>query len=211
VTPIILPAGGTTSTHTFSALRQELADRGFSYLTDARLNWLINAAYTELNEMELWPWRDTTATGAAPLTIADLGVVGSVVDTQALHTLVPIDRRQLLNDAPDLTTTGSPMFFYVTNGVVNTYPVGGTLSVRYFAATLPLSGDSDLPVIPDRFIPTIVDIAVRRGYLDDENFEVIQGLQVEIDRQLELMREVFLWNIAGRPPVIADIAGSGDW
>lgn len=204
--PIIIPPPP------LATLRQELSDRGFAYLTTARLNWLINAAHTELNEFELWPWRYTTASGPAGLYISDLGVISSVVDTDARHALVPRTARDLLNEVTDLSTPGSPVFFYPSaSTIVNTYPVGGTLSVRYYAATPPLIQDADLPVIPARFIPTIIDIAVRRGYLDDENFPSVQGLQAEIDRQIELMREVFLWDTAGRPPVVADIAGSGDW
>jgi hypothetical protein len=93
--------------------------------------------------MYLWPYRLTTASGAAPLTITDLGVIEEVVDTaQSSLPLHFVSRRNLLDAYSILTTTGSPQWFYVDNGVVRTYPVGGTLSVPVLQADTGFDGGS---------------------------------------------------------------------
>jgi hypothetical protein len=71
------------------------------------------------------------------LTINDLGTIEEVANS-AVSGSPPLDyadRRTLRDYYGDITITGSPSFFFIDNGVVRTYPVGGTLAVRYYKRT----------------------------------------------------------------------------
>jgi hypothetical protein len=65
----------------FSALKQELSDRGYDDLSDTRLGNFINQGRAELDLMYNWPYRLATASGASPLTITDLGTIEEVANT----------------------------------------------------------------------------------------------------------------------------------
>lgn len=176
----------------FSTLKTELADRGFNHLSDTRRGQFINWAYAELNGIERWPYLVATASGAAPLTINDLGEIDTVTDTaNGSVSLAPADRFNLVNEYRDLTTTGTPSSYFIDNGVVRTYPVGGTLSVRYFKVAADLTG-TDTPLAPSRFHEIIVDLAARRAYQDSDNFEAAQAIQAEADRKIALMTDQLL-------------------
>jgi hypothetical protein len=71
----------------FSALKQELSDRGFSMMSDTRLGYIINRAAQQLDMSYLWPYREAGVTGTAPVTISDLGRVQAVLDTTNKHVL----------------------------------------------------------------------------------------------------------------------------
>jgi hypothetical protein len=148
---------------TFATLQTELSDRGWSRLSATRLGYFINQGRADLDNLYLWPYRLTTASGSAPLTITDLGVIEEVVDTaQSSLPLHFVSRRNLLDAYGILTTTGSPQWFYVDNGVVRTYPVGGTLSVRYYKRTPDLTG-VQVPLAPADYHLLIVDLAEQRA------------------------------------------------
>lgn len=175
----------------FATLQTELSDRGFAYLSAARLGQYINVAYHELCDLEEWPFLETTASGAAPLTISDLRTVLSVYDSAGNINLTARERRALVDDYRDLTTTGSPRFFYVDGSALSTYPVGGTLAVRYIKVPVDLTG-TDIPLVPSRFHYVIVDIAARRAYIDSDAFDKAQGVQAEVDRMVAVMRDSLL-------------------
>jgi hypothetical protein len=173
----------------FTALKNELEARGFDYLSDLRLGYFVNAGRHELDMMEQWPYRLATASGAAPLTVTDLGTIEEVRDTDnAAATLEWIERRSVGANSTDLTQTGTPSWFYLDNGVIRTYPVGGTLEVRYYLRPPDLSGSTDLPLAPSQYHLLIVDIAARWAYKDSDNFQAAQALTPEIDRQVQAMR-----------------------
>lgn len=197
----------------FSDLKTELSDRGFAYLSDARLGRYVNQARTEIDEMELWPYRQATATGVAPLTISDLSSIESVWDSGGNRNLTIRDRRDLVDTYRDLTVTGTARWVYVEGStVVRTYPVGGTLTVRYYKSTPDLSAAGDLPLLPTRYAYVIVDAAVRRAYQDDDNAAMAQAVQAEVDRALELMRSSLLNTETQDPSFMRVTAGSGgDW
>src|SRR4051812_4753715 len=119
------------ATETLLTVRTEVLARGFEQLTPTRANRLINDAYAWLVNKALWPFRDTTVTQAPPITINDLGLIGSVTDTaNGNRPLTPLDRRTLLERYGDITTAGTPCYFYVEGkSVVKAFPTGGTLAV----------------------------------------------------------------------------------
>lgn len=172
-------------------MKTELGDRGFSYLTDARLGQYINWARGELDDLALWPYRSTTQSGSAPLTVTDIGTIESVYESVVKKVLRPADRRDLLQFYADLALTGTPDFYYIDNGVVKTFPVGGTIDVRHYKIPPDLTG-TDVPLAPTRFHQVIVDIATRMAYRDSDNHAAAEALQGQIDRDVWRMMESLL-------------------
>lgn len=173
------------------ALRTEFQARGFGYLSSSRSNAYLNSAYLlDICEVEDWPFLEASTSGEAPLTVSDLRSVESVIDTTQLTKLKPIDRRQLtdLYDV-DLTTAGSPAFYYLSGEtVVSVYPTAtDTISVRYWKAPAELSG-TDTPVIPTRFHSLIIDFAVARAYEDSDDYELAQNARENALTRLQEMR-----------------------
>jgi hypothetical protein len=180
----------------FSELKTELSDRGFSYLSDTRLGRYINNARAELDDTDLWPYREEFTTGAAPLSISDLGTIEAVLDERD-QPLIPGEYRDLVSVFGDISTAGTPTHYYIANPSgtlqVATYPTSSeTIQVQYWEVTPDLSLSSDTPLAPTRFHKLIVDMAVRECYRDADNHEAAEALQVQIDRDLWRMREALL-------------------
>lgn len=204
------------ATTTFTQLQTEFFARGFDYMNDAgvqltRAKAWINQAYTELCEEDLWPFLLTTASGAAPLAVADIRTILSVQDTaNASSPLLPVDEDELTDDFFPLTTTGTPLYFYVDNVTVRTYPVGGTLSVRYYKVPALLSAGTDVAVVDDRFANLIVDGAVRRAANDNDNPAGAQLAEAERQKGIDLMRRSLMFRDGMRQYQRLTFA-SGDW
>ena len=116
-------------------LRTELYARGFDYLSSTRANYFINRAYSELCEEEDWPFLEATTSGTAPVSITDLRTIETVIDTTATRRLQPLDRRHILEDDYQLSTTGSPSCYYLTScNTLAVYPANttDTISERYW-------------------------------------------------------------------------------
>lgn len=201
----------------FAELQTEVYARGLDYLNQdaagqVRVKRWINQAYLELCGLERWPFLAATETGAAPLTISDLGTVESVRNSSENSVaLAWRDRRDLTTSYSDLTTTGSPRWFYIDNGVIRTWPVGGSLTVLYWKVPAELEDDDDEPAIPARFQDLIVDGAVIRAYKDSDNFDFVQNLRAEWERGVETMRQALLDQQDDSSSLIQVRAGSEDW
>jgi hypothetical protein len=194
----------------FSALKQELSDRGFDELSDTRLGQFINQGRAELDNLYSWPYRLTSASGASPLTINDLGTIEEVANS-AVSGSPPLDyadRRTLRDYYGDITITGTPSFFYIDNGVVRTYPVGGTLAVRYYKRPPLLTAAGDTPLAPVDYHLLYVDFAARWAAKDGMQPD---GLSADILRQVQIMvADLFGQQLVGSDlaPVTGD---SCDW
>jgi hypothetical protein len=166
----------------FTALKQELADRGFARLTPARQGFYVNEGRQRLDNAYLWPYRLASASGASPLTITDLGVIEEVANSAASGSppLDYADRRSLRDAYGDITTTGTPGFFYVDNGVVRTYPVGGTLAVRYYKRTPVLSAGADTPLAPVDYHMLYVDYAEAEAHAGKTDWQGAAALAQRI-------------------------------
>lgn len=189
----------------FAELRAELAARGFDYLGDDRLALYINRAYFELTDADLWPTRLTRSDpGPAPMELFVSGtniIVLSVTDETTGSRLKPTDIHSLLSSGVDIDQTGTPIYYYTLKSAlstadedVHTWPVtGGDITVWYYhgAVALPTDG-SDPSLIPPQYHLLIVDIAVRMAYRDADNHEAAEALQVQIERDLLLMRRNLL-------------------
>lgn len=194
-------------------MKSTLAGRGFSRLSATDQGTLINEGRQRLDNVFKWPYRLTTASGASPLTITDLGSIEEVVDTNqpALSGLVYADRRSLKDSFGDLTVAGAPRYFYIDNGVVRTYPVGGTLSVRYFKRTPQLVSSGDTPLSPVDYHILIVDMAEQEAHANKTDWQGGEALQLRIQRKLTAMvNDLFGQQIVGSDSAPVSYASS-DW
>jgi hypothetical protein len=178
------------------AARADLQARGYSRFTAARLNAWLNTAKNRFEDYPVdWPWLWAAASSTAPVTIADLRRVKTVVDST---TRVPLDQRRA-EDVQDFTYTdlalaGQPSFWYLTSETaLTTFPVGGvTIGVRYIKFSPELSGDSDTPLIPVRYHQTWVDLAevdvLRYGVKDRDSAGAMES---EVFRRLEEIASVY--------------------
>lgn len=200
----------------FSQLRAELLARGFDYLaTGDRDAHYINIAYLELCGLYLWPFLEESATGTAPLAISDLGTIEAVIDEDLQRELLPVEYRDLLAEYGDLSTSGTPEFYYVANPSgtlqVATFPVStNTIGVQFYEVPAELTG-TDTPVVPARYHDLIVDLAVTKAYRDSDNHGAAEALQAHVDRRvLQMVNSLFTQQVQG--PDFQQVRGaSSDW
>lgn len=183
---------------TYLELRTELSARGYSHLSTLRLGYLINRARARLDGMYLWPYREDSAQGAAPLSVPTLGIVEAVTNETRGYVLEEMGYADVLEFGDtSLTGSGYPAFWYRSTPagapVVNTYPSGtDTIGVQFWKVCVDLSGDSDTPQAPSRFHLLIVDIAQQQAERERGNFDASQSLQPDIDRQVSEMVDQLL-------------------
>ena len=189
----------------------EMQARGFDYLDSSRLTNFLNRGLTDFEDFWRWPWLTKTATGAAPLTIADLKFVLKVYDAIGNELFGMSDAEDL-----DYTLTGTPTSWWIdeTSGspVLTAYPVGAaTLSVRYVAESTPLAGGNDTPLIPSRYHNLWIDLAVVHAYRDRDNFAAAGQLAATATRDLWTLVERY--DSRNRMNSLAQRvrAGSEDW
>jgi hypothetical protein len=191
---------------TFAELKTELAARGFSDLSDARLGIIINQARRKLDRMYLWPWRESFITGEAPLLIGDLGIIEAVTNETRQETLDPAQYRWLTKvEGANLDESGVPSYYYVGwpdgNIVLATYPTStDTIGVQYWKVTSDLAEDDDVTVTPEEVDDVVLDIANQRAYRDRHNHAEAREMQVEIDDAIDTLLQQY-------PPGSADGQG----
>lgn len=188
---------------TLADLRSLLLEQGFDYLSTTEANAYLNDAYLlDICEADDWPFLEAATTGSAPLTISDLRSVDSVIDSTQLTTLLPRERRSITdNYDTDLTTPGTPLFYYLTSGTtVNVYPANtsDSLTVHYWKAPDSLD-DGDSPIFPKRFHSLIVYFARLRAYENSDDFDAEAAAQRYATARLQTMRESLLGQNHDRP------------
>lgn len=183
----------------FQTLQADFFAGGFDHLNDAgaglaRAKRYLNAAYKrDIVKHANWPFRETTSTGSAPLTVgATLGPVASVFDTTRNVKLHPVDRRTLNASYSDLSIAGSAQWYYLQAGVIKTYPVGGTLTVVHWQVPVDLSANGDTPIVPADYHELIVIGALRRAHMDAQNFDAAQAYKTELLEGLQTMESELL-------------------
>lgn len=200
---------------TFAELKTELLARGFDYL-NGREAAMINRGKRALDGYALWPYREASASGTAPLTVTDLGVVEMVIDVS--NSNAPLSQAkygELVQTYGDLTVDGVPCFWYrgTPGGVptIATYPESThTIGVQYYKILPDLSAAGDEPEAPDRWHDLIVDLAAIRAYRDQDNHQAAESLQVQVDRDLAQMVQEELTEQVQGPQFIQTTWGSDD-
>jgi len=167
-------------------------EQGFDYLSNPACERYLNDGYLlDICEEEEWPFLESTVEGTSPLEISNLRAVEFVIDSTQELELRPLDRRHLVADVnTDLTTTGTPYYYYLTTGnTVNVFPVAAdTLKVRYWKVPPTLTGNAT-PLLPERFHSVIVDAAVARAYTDSDDYELSEARKAQFEQRLAAMRE----------------------
>lgn len=183
----------------FTAIQTELFARGFDYLNDAgtgltRAKRWINEAMHELDSEEQWDYLFASTTGTAPITIADLDSVESVLDVAALNPLVQVDRSALFQDTVDLTITGQALYWYKTAPtIIAVYPVStATMTVKYYKFGPDLSAGGDAPLVPDRWRQAIVEKAAAKAFRDSNDKAAADDCLAEYARLVSQMRDKML-------------------
>lgn len=166
----------------FLDLRQELVDRGA--LDDPTRNGnRIDAAYRIITNAFDWPFAVKTATGVADageVAVADLRKVIVVGDlSQAGSGDEPGRRLDAINyeelaedlDVDDVGQTGTAQYWWydAAAGAIKSYPVGGTLYVRYYKRFEPLS-TATTPEFDEEYHLLIVDRAMVEAYKDTDDY-----------------------------------------
>lgn len=202
----------------FAELKAEVQARGFNHLDSdgTRAGRFVNTAYLGLCGMYQWPFLEESATGTAPLAISDLGTVEAVIVTSdSNRELTPSTYQWLVAEFGDLSTDGTPEYWYRANPSgtfqVATYPESSeTIGVQYFEIPAELTG-TDTPVVPARYHDILVDMAVCMAYRDSDNHAAAEALQAHVDRRvLQMVNQLFNEQIQG-PGLMQIRAGSEDW
>ena len=173
----------------------EFAARGFKHLGSRRAQYLNDAYLLDIAEGEDWPWLEETKEGTAPLSIGDLRTVEYVLDVSSgTEKLAPLLKDRITDDwNPDLTQTGTPSLYYITQGkTVNVFPVAANkLQVKYWKVATELSGEEE-PLLPKRWHSLIIDGAVSRAYENSDDLELAVASGERFQARLQLMRDSLL-------------------
>jgi hypothetical protein len=161
-------------------MTQEVVDRGYHYVQEARIRSSIERAYQQICAKYKWPFLETVALGEAPLEIADLRTVQSVKNKGEEVRLNGVMRPWLAYRYPDLTASGTPVYYYLEGNNLCTYPTSGEIEVVYFKRPAAL-GSSDEPLIPTEFQYLLIDRVIVDCLRDDDEYEEARNLKAEVD------------------------------
>lgn len=189
---------------TRAELRTELLARGFDFLTPTRANQILEWARAELDSLYLWPYREESAVGTAPLAISDLGTVEAVINADTGCELLPAEYRDLIAAFGDLSTPGEPVYWYRAEPTagqpeIATYPTStANIGVQYWQITPAFDDDADEPLAPARYHDIVLELAVQRAYRDSDSHQFAEALQTHIDRRVaRMVDDLFTQQVQG--------------
>jgi hypothetical protein len=161
---------------------QAVMDRGFDYLPAPRVYLMLNTAKDNFEDIWQWPWLDVLKTGPTPLTITDLKLMMMVKATATSDELLGLDMRQAMQDNTNLAAAGPPQYWWLEGAtVLHAWPGDGAgVLVRYIADSPALVQPTDTPLIPARYHPLWIDLAVCEAYKDSDNFSAAQMLRADV-------------------------------
>lgn len=196
----------------FGHATTEFYARGFSYLNDTTANRLRARRYIaqgfyevlqDLIDAGVAPYAETTWTTTAPFTsLATASAVQSVYDSTNDTVLQWADRRTLIDMYGDLTTTGTPIYWY-TEGAASSvdgenpytltlkvYPANTTASLRIRTVegivasgpstasdTFVFDDENEIYGIPVPYQYMVVDRAVIHAYWDNDEADMGDRLE----------------------------------
>jgi hypothetical protein len=167
----------------------EFRARGFDYLTAGRMTIMLNSAKNAFEDAWEWPWLLYSTSGAAPLLIPDLKLVLSVKWVADGRELWGLDVRQIMEDGTDPNLPGLPKYWWLEDfdGQPNlhVWPVAsGQVGVIYQRESPELASSTSEPLIPARYQPLWIDLAVVEAYKDSDNFTAASALLQTVNARL---------------------------
>ena len=192
----------------------EMRNHGFEDTDAATLTDLLNDAYEDIWGREAWPFREGTATvtitgGTAQVPMpADFGkVIAFIIDNQSI-VLEPKRLEEITRDySGDLTTTGSPLYYYFIGNNVYVFPVPDstyTGTVRYIKAFTPLANPTDTPVLPSNHRIIVLGALVSAYDMEDDN-DIAARFQARFEARYQTVREEWWMRQYDRPEMHADL------
>lgn len=181
---------------TFSEICKEVSDCGLDHLTPARIGRLVNLSYQRIYNRDLWPWRLTETSETAPVSLS--GTIRQVIGADGFS-LTKSTAETIENNGYVLTQGGRPELWYLdSQRNVAVFPQSNAqITVRYYAKTLPLTGN-DIPNIPADYHYLIVLDAVRRGKLENGEIDAAAAYANDFNELYQdLKRDVFNEDVAG--------------
>ena len=173
---------------TFAELVQEIIGRGYSYEPTAVIEAATQRHYQRLEAKFVWPWREATKEGTAPFEIKDLRDVLSVVDTSTERPLYGQTRQWLVERFPNLEETGEPLWWWLDNLTLRTFPVSTSenIQVRYAKKPAVLTEKAE-PVMPSEWQYLIVDSVIVDLLKSNDEYDVARELKESIQTDLAEM------------------------
>jgi hypothetical protein len=131
---------------------------------DATMNRMINSALREISSEAHWPWNEASETINTVATTTSYTPAAAWQSTKRLSYL----NRDLIEFQPQDAVqysqdNGSPQGFYIEADKLVMVPVPDgayALTHIYSAVETALSGDTDTPALPDRYISWLVNVAL---------------------------------------------------
>lgn len=202
----------------FSGLKAELVRRGAQDDDDRNGRW-INMAYRLIVTAYDWPFtilETTGATSAGSVTVgSNFRKVLTVTDKnfgdpgRPLKRISPEELSEQLH-VRDFGLTGNPEYWYYdpANGMLKTFPVGGTIHVRYLTRLDPLVNAADLPLLDEAYQFMIVDRAMVEVYYDMDNVASATGLMQKYTNDMAKMAADY--NVISRTHTYIDVGDPYD-
>lgn len=175
---------------TFEEIRQEVQGRGYDYVSADRINQWVNLTYRWVCGLQPWPFLEATASGPAPLEIADLSQILHVGQDRCV--LDGVDLRDILDRDPSLSEVGTPTDWYLTGNTVNVWPLSTEEITAHYISTPPAYGQLDEPLVPFAYQEILIDGAVLRGLKDNDEYDTAAALQNVIDISVAAMTDALL-------------------
>lgn len=172
---------------TFTEIVNEVVARGYDYLTTSRIETWTQRHYQTLEAKYVWPWREETKEGTAPLEIKDLRDVLSVTDSTQERPLYGQTRQWLLENYPKLEETGSPVWWFLDNLTLRTFPLSSDkIVVRYAKKPAVLTAEAE-PAMPSEWHGLIVDSVVVECLKDNDEYQEARELKETVQTDLQTM------------------------
>jgi hypothetical protein len=102
---------------------------------------------------------------------------------QGARELAGLDYRQIAQNGTDPDQPGTPAYWWLEGpNILHVWPVAAvTVSVAYLVESPELSDPDDTPLIPARYHPLWIDLAVVEAYKDSDNFTAAQALRADVN------------------------------
>ena len=172
---------------TFAEMIGEVKGYGFDYEPTDRIERWLQIAYQKLNNEQVWPWSEASKEGKAPLEIKDVSRVLSVTDSTQERPLWGVKRQWLLENFPKLDEEGNPVWWFLDNLTLRTFPLSEDNVVVRYASKAPELKAEDEGLVPEEWQSLVVELAVIEGYKRNSNIAAASEMKEIVDEGINDM------------------------